>query len=284
MLDEEKTEDQSQAPEADPNAQDTASAEGADKGETQDVEGQTKQQGDDQQAPEGQEDFIGETPKELEPFKKEILNKFYAKTRELAKERHTIEAVKKDAETLQQLMGYKPFQDWYNAQKSGGQPQQQQGLSEEEMEQLRTDPAKFNEFITKKLDALVEQKYGTQMKTVQEKAEDMELAKEFESTKETYGDEFEIAHKSGELDPYYDKGLDFETAYATWKLKSSGKTSPKKQDAKTVDRSKQGMSEKPSPGQGKLPQIKMIKAKGFEDAFDQAFAAHLKGEKIKIER
>ena len=140
--------------------------------------GQAAQQGT-QQAPEGQEDFIGETPKELEPLKKELLTKFYAKTRELAKERQEITKVQKDAETLQNLMNYKPFQEWYNTQKTGGTTSTQETLTEEYMEQLRSDPAKFSEFLNKKLETLVEQKYGAQMKTVQEKAEDMEVAKEF---------------------------------------------------------------------------------------------------------
>lgn len=281
MLEEEKAVDQSQASGTEGEAPDTSAAATETAGATTDDNGQTAQQGN-QPTPEGQEDFIGETPKELEPFKKEILTKFYAKTRELAKERQTIEQIKKDAETLENLKAYKPFQDWYNNHKNGT-PTQPEALSEEYLEQLRTDPAKFNDFITKKLDTLVEQKYGAKIKTVEEKAEDMRVAKEFEETKATYGEEFEFLHKSGELDAYYDKGLDFETAFAKYKLKTGGKTM-NKPDPKTVDKAKQAASEKPSSGPSKAPQQRTIKPKGFDDAFDAMFAAAIKGEKVKIEK
>ena len=291
MPDEEASVDQSQATTTD-NSTDTANAQAGEvtEGATDDINKQPDQQADVQPGPDGKSnDFIGEIPKELEPLKKDILKKYYSKTRELADERRGVEQVKKDAETLQQLMNYKPFQDWYNAQK-GGTPTQDVStkLTEEELEQIRTDPTKLDSYLNKKLESLVEQKYGQQMKTVQDKAEDMELAKEFEHTEKTYGEDFSIAHSSGELDTYYDKGLDFETAYASWKLKTgnsamSDKTNTDK-TAQAVNRSRQGMTEKPASSAGKLPSIKSIKVKGFDDAFDQAFAAALKGEKVKIDR
>ena len=59
---------------------------------------------------------------------------------------------------------------------------------------------------------------------------------------------------------------------------------PKTPDPKLVEKTKQAVSEKPSSGTGKLPQLKIVTPKGFDDAFDQAFAAALKGEKVKFER
>ena len=246
---------------------------------------QTTQQAD-QKSPESEPDFIGEIPKELEPFKQDILKKFYAKTRELATERHTVEKVKKDAETLQQLMAYKPFQDWYKAQQNGGanttEPEKANTLTEEELDAIRTDPSKLDSFLTKKLESLVESKYGNQMKSFQEKAEDAAIEKEFSNVEATYGDEFRIAHESGDLDAYYDKGLDFETAFATYKLKSSGKANHNTADV--VKKSRESISEKPSSSANKLPNVRIVKPKNFDDAFDQVFKAIQKGEKIRLDK
>jgi len=294
MLNEEQVVDQPEATEVSEETVDTATEQdgGPEEGATEGVNDAANQQGK-ADAPESQkqEDFIGEVPKELEPFKKTILNKFYAKTREVAAERQSIQKFQKDAETLQQLMAYKPFQDWYNAQKNGEATKtSSQSLSEEELEQIRQDPAKLESYLTRKLESMIEAKYGSQMKSVQKTAEDMAVTKEYEATQEKYGDEFEMAHKSGDLDSYYDKGMDFKTAFAMWKLENGKSVSSSEVDkvatekaAKMINRSKAGSTEKPSSGGGKLPNLKPVKAKGFSDAFDQAFEAVMRNQKVKIE-
>ena len=294
MPNEEEVVDQPEATQESAEAVDTAIEQdgGTEEGATEGVNDAANQQGKTD-APEGQkqEDFIGDVPKELEPLKKTLLNKFYAKTREVAAEKQGIQKYQKDAETLQQLMAYKPFQEWYNTQKNGEAGNTTaKSLSEEELEQIRQDPAKLEAYLTKKLESMVEDKYGSQMKSVQEKAADMEVAKEYESTEAKYGEEFEIAHKAGDLDAYYDKGMDFKTAYAVWRLENGKLVSSSEVDkvatdkaAQMINRSKSGSTEKPSSGGGKLPNLKPVKAKGFSDAFDQAFEAVMKNQKVKIE-
>ncbi len=260
---------------------------------TTDDKGKTEQTGD-QPAPDGQkQDFIGEVPKELEPLKKEILKKYFSKTRELAEERRGVDTFKKDAETLQQLMAYKPFQDWYSAQKNGGTSPDKPSLTEEELEAIRNDPSKFDSFLNKKLESLIESRYGQQMKSFQEKAEDIEVAKEYNGMAESkHGEEFKLAHESGELDAYYDKGLDYKTAYATWKLDNGNFVSSGEMEKVTgekavqmVNKSKLSATEKPSSGGGKLPNIKVIKGKqNFNDTFDAFMEAAMKGEKVKIDK
>ena len=81
----------------DDSAADNTAAETDTEGATTDDNQHTSQQGDNQQAPDGKDDFVGETPKELEPFKKEILKKYYEKTRVLAEEKHNLDNFKRDA-------------------------------------------------------------------------------------------------------------------------------------------------------------------------------------------
>jgi len=290
MLEEQSAVDQSEATATETvdteTTQDTTQTE---QGVTKDDNQQATQQGD-QTAPEAKDDFIGEVPKELEPMKKDILEKYYSKTRELAAQRQSVKAVESDAKTLRELMGYKPFQDWYNAEKNGGhKPEQSATLTEDELDAIRNDPSKFDAFMTKKMESLIESKYGGKMQSFENEANSIRKDKQLSDAIENYGEEFTIAHKAGDLDEYYDKGNDYETAFAKWKLKNpTASTSTNKEisdkAAQMVNKSKSGVSEKPSSGGNKLPNIKIVKAKTFDEAFDAMFNAKTKGQEVKIEK
>jgi len=292
MLEEQGAVDQSEAIATETVETENQDTTQTDTGATNDDNKQDTQQGD-QTAPESKEDFVGEIPKELEPMKKELLEKYYSKTRELAEQRHEVEGMKNDAKTLRELMGYKPFQDWYNAEKSGGNKQTEQPatLTEEELDAIRNDPSKFDAFMTKKMESIMDSKYGNQIKSFESESKDMRRNKELSDTTAKYGEDFTMAHKSGELESYYNKGVDYKTAYALWKLENGTATDTTSTDkeikdkaTQLVNKSKSGVSEKPSSGGNKLPSIKVVKAKTFDDAFDAMFKASQKGETIKIEK
>ena len=265
--------------------QDTTVTEGT---VTNDDNTQTNQQGE-QKAPDAKDDFLGEVPKELEPLKKDILNKYYAKTRELATQRHEVEKVQKDAQTLQELMNYTPFKKWYDAEKNGGNATQEQStLSETELDELRNDPTKFDSFMTRKVEALMESKYGGQMKSAKDTAVELARSRDVAASVELYGEDFTIAHKSGDLDGFYKAGFDCETAFAKYQLKNGRKSTTENTDREVqeratqmVNKSKHGSTEKPSSAGGKLPNIRIVKVRNFDEAFDAQFEAAKKGEKIK---
>lgn len=231
-------------------------------------------------------------PKELEPFKKQLLDTFYAKTRELAGEKHNIDAYKQKAEMLAQLVEYKPFQDWYAKEQgnigggNGNQPQPQVQFTDEQITAAGNDPAKLLEMVNQTVDSRVAQQMSQLNQTVgktQKQLEDMSLDKELAGLEAKYSDFGKIS-QSGLLDTYLDQGLSYKSAYAQFRLDNPQYTQAAiaKEATALVNQSKDGVTGKPSG----LPNLgaKILKPRSLEEGISMSFNAVEKGEKIRLEK
>ncbi len=242
----------------------------------------------------GKQDEFGpkDLPKELEPFRKQLLDTFYKKTREVAGEKHNIEAYKQKAEMLAQLTEYKPFQEWYAKEQgkigggNGNQPQPQVQFTAEQVTEAGNDPAKLLEMVQQMVTSGVASGLAQTNQTVgktQKQLEDMSLDKELAGLAVKYPD-FDKVSQSGLLDTYLDQGLSYKSSYAQFRLDNPQYTQAAitKEATALVNQSKDGVTGKPSglPNLG----VKILKPRTLSEGISMGFAAAEKGEKIRLEK
>lgn len=231
-------------------------------------------------------------PKELEPFKKRLLDVFYAKTREVAGEKQNIESYKQKAEMLNQLTEYKPFQDWYAKEQgnmsggNGNQPQPRANWTPEQLSEAQSDPAKLMEMVNQTVDSRVTEKLSQINQTVgktQKQLDDYAQDKELEGMAGKHPD-FDQISQAGLLDKYIDKGLSYKSAYAEFRLDNPqyAQAAVAKAATALVNQSKDGVIQKPSG----LPNLGVVimKPRSLSEGISMAWTAAEKGEKIRLEK
>jgi len=230
----------------------------------------------------GQEDFVGNVPKELETFKKDILKAFYKKTEALAAQRKEIESVKSKAELMEQLYNYPKFREWYEHEQkviSGEAPAKEETMSEEQLEELKSDPVKFQKYMMDQMNNLIESKLGNGVKQTQAQLEEMrermEVEKEYKTTSSKFSD-FDDLSTTGLLDDYLDKGFSYEEAYKMYKFDNQS-------DPERVRKVKEGSTQKPSPMHSQGSEV-IVKGKSFDDVFDNMFSAKAAGKKARYSK
>ena len=231
-------------------------------------------------------DDIGpkDIPVELEPLKKELLADYYAKTRELAADRKGVTELQTKAKTLNELLSYKPFQDWYSKEQdrlAGKTTPEANDFTEEQMEEIKSDPNKFDEFIKDRAKKIIKDEYGETMNKSKQQLEDVRADKQLKAVAEQYPD-FDAINDAGLLDKYVDKGHDFETAYAMFKLQNPAHATKaiNKKAVDLVNKAKAGSIEKGSgiPKEG----AEIVEVSSVDEGFDEQAKADREGRKIKL--
>jgi hypothetical protein len=260
-------------------AEDTSSVEGNEAAPATDNGNQGNEQ-ENTASEKGPEDFLGNVPQELAPLKKELLQAFYKKTQDLSVERKNVEAIKSKADMLEQLYAYPKFREWYEKEQKilngQGDAPEETNLSADEIEELKSDPVKFQKYLMDQLERKIDSRMGNDVKSTKaelaEIKENMEIEKEFKETSSRFPD-FEDVTSAGLLDDYIEKGYSYSEAYKMYKFDSQS-------NPERVNRAKNGTVVKPSPIHANGAEA-IIKGKNFDDVFDRMFAAKAEGKKAR---
>jgi hypothetical protein len=109
------------------------------------------------------------------------------------------------------------------------------------------------------------------------------VKEEYNTTSAKYSD-FSDLKEAGILDKYIDKGYSYEDSYKLFKFESTNGDSAmvEKKATELINKSKLGTTEKP----GGVPKTtgRVIKPRGFDEAFDEAFDMVMKGQKPKFSK
>ena len=176
-------------------------------------------------------------------------------------------------------MGTKWFQEAYNAEK-GRRSGAVQELSDETFENIKNDKRAFQEYVQKLAEGMVASKVGESLSKTQKKIKELEEEREVSALQGKHTD-FKAIKESGGLDEFLDKGHDYESAYALYKLRNGSKdlrSDIEKEAEAILARRKAGAVEKSGTslpaGAGEV-----IKAKNLDQALEGLFQAHAQGKK-----
>ena len=235
-------------------------------------------------------------PPELEEAKASLLRDYHDKTQKLAEDRRAldagVEAYKNDAGMFRALAD----QTWFRkaledekARRSGGGSANVE-LTDEEFERVQTKEG-LAAIIQKSVAAIIEAKLGGRLEAQGKEVQALKLDKEFERVAGVY-DDFRDINDKGLLDPYLNKGLDYESAYSRVKLdqlREGGKSDESRirQEAERIIQQRKAGSV----NQGGLSRVNGArvlntkKGQSFSQTFDQVYAALSKGETdVRLER
>ena len=258
-------------------------------------------QADGQQAKgEGETDGEASLSPELEEAKKNLLRDYHEKTQKLAEDRRLIEAqseaFKRDAEFFQSLAQQDWFKQALKAEKArrSGQSSGPIDISDETFEKVREgDKRAFQEAVISMAKSIVDQRLaGLPSK---EEVDQLKTDREFErlASDKDFTD-FREMNDKGLLDPFLQKNLDYESAYARAKLEQSrvsrgSEAERVRQEAeKLIQQRKTGAVHTTGTTQvrgGKV--MKIPKGTSFDQAFDDVFKAIEGGNKdltVEVER
>lgn len=234
-----------------------------------------------------------ELPAELVPLKQQLLNDYYAKTREVAEQRGELKQTQEKAGYFDTLWNYPRFQDWLKAEQaqpgSGNIGAQGKEMSQEQLQEMQDNPAKFQSWFEGIVDRAIQTKLGPSMSQTKEQLEQISLDKEIDAMEIVYPD-FKKVADAGLLDPIFDEAekqgrdISYEDAYGIYNLRNPGNVDATIAQKATdmVNKSKLGATEKP--GGIPKPGSRVVKVKNSDEAFDALFEAKVKGENIKLEK
>lgn len=158
-------------------------------------------------------------PPELETKHKELLKAFHEKTQKLADDRRQLELetarYKQDAEVLYGLADKQWFKkaiEDEKARRSGASME----ISDDDLEAARTDNKAFRELLSRRDKAITESlrsEFKPEFDKLTEHQKELVTEREFDTVAEEYGADFRKANDEGLLDPYLNKGLDYESAF-----------------------------------------------------------------------
>lgn len=233
---------------------------------------------------EGSAEDLGpsDLPPELEEPRKALLRDYHEKTTKLATERKQWDderkALKNQSEILTRLMDEPWFKKAYDAEKAvrtgAALPQD---LSEDQLQEMGSNPRKLVEFMQKYLETVVENKLAPSLKKTTSEVRQLQAEKE----KDRLGDEhsdFKNAFDSGALDKYLDQGHGYESAYAMWRLKhgsKSLKSEAEKEAERILAARRAGAVERT--GAPRVNGSQVVKAKSLSEALDKAFEMRSRG-------
>lgn len=226
-------------------------------------------------------------PPELQEQKKNLMRDYHAKTQALAeKERDMLsraEEGERVSKTFQKLLNQDWFKKAYADFKSGRTAPLE--LTAEQLQNVTQDPRAFQELIDKRVEAIVQARYGEKLSQYEEEIGSLRSSSEVGALASRYPD-FKEYHDNGSLKPYLREGHSMEGAYAMAKLKDE---KPHKQVEKGVQERLQTMKNG-AVGKRGVPSVSggpVLKAKKGEDpwmVFDRMFEASLKNPDVRLER
>ena len=228
-------------------------------------------------------------PPELEETRKQLMRDYHEKMRSIKEDKLRTESennrLRNEASTLQQLMQQEWFKKATDAERARRSGQVVEiGLSDEEFSTATTDKKAFQNLIYKIADQVASAKVGKvepQLGQNQEALEELKREREFDTVASKYKD-FRDLNNQGALDPYLERGFDFETAYARYRLDHH--PAAPKQETQIDPETQRAGSVSPG-GVTRVNGQRIIKAKNLDEAMDLAFEALQKGDKnFKIER
>lgn len=245
--------------------------------------------------PEGQEGSAEDLgpenlPPELEESRKALLRDYHEKMQKMSADRKQFDTElkthKNNSEVLQRLFDEPWFKKAYDAEKNARSGVAlPQDMSEEQLQDLGSNPRKLVEFMQKYLETVVENKLAPTLKKTSSEVRQLQAEKEKDRLSDEH-DDFKNAHDSGALDKYLDQGHGYESAYAMWRLKQgqrSLKGEAEREAEKILAARKAGSVERT--GAPKVNGTQIFKAKSLNDALEKGFEARQKGlTNFRIER
>lgn len=236
----------------------------------------------------------GETDKDLPPElqekSKNLTRDYHAKTQKLAKKQKLLESenagFKQDADFFRSLAKQPWFVEAYEAQKSG--KTEEFSLSKEDFEEAQQSPDAMARVMRNAFETMGKSMFGNELGQTKQAMRELQKNQEIDRLSGKYPD-FKSMFDSGELRQHLDNGVSFAAAYALAKLEDGGSTSledeAKAEEAaqKLLDKKKAAATNKGGVATPKGSRV--VKAKSFEDAFDQILELRMKGiTDVKVER
>lgn len=249
----------------------------------------TRDQADGGSAIDNEQIGAEKLPPELEVTRKELMRDYHSKMQGIKDDRlrfeNQMEKYKATDATMQQLLQ----QEWFKkaateerARRSGQVPDF--NLTDEQFEAARTDKSAFLKLVQNVADQVASAKVGRVepgLGDAQKSLNELKTEREFDRVATKYKD-FAGLNEKGALDSYLEKGHDFETAYARYRLDHPEAAKPAAVPLTETQRREGSVS---PGGATRVNGQKIIRAKNFEDAFDAAWLAEVAGDKnYKIER
>lgn len=221
-------------------------------------------------------------PPELEETRKALLRDYHEKTQKQAGERKQWDDERKQlkgqTEVLQRLFEEPWFKKAYDAEKKARSGESlAQDLSEEQAQELASDPRKLVQFVQKSLETILENKIGPALKQTGSAVRDLKTEREKERLVAEHP-EFKGAFDSGALESYLDKGYGLEAAFAMHQLKQGRrdlKSEAEKEAERILAARRAGSVEKG--GAPRVNGVQVLKANNLNEALDAAFAARSRG-------
>lgn len=227
-------------------------------------------------------------PPELEGVKKKLFQDYHDKTQKLAVERRELEGKMKDLGTSQQVLSQLMEAGWFReayqnekARRSG----QVSELTDEQFESVKNDKRAFHEYIRKQAEAIAESRMGPELGKTKQELKAIQHEREFDIVAKQYPD-FKALNDRGAFDDDLQKGFDYKTAYARYKLGdgSNDKSSIEREAERILAARKAGSVDRPGGPNPRGQRIIKAKKGDIGGALDQLFAAHDRGEtNLKLE-
>lgn len=226
-------------------------------------------------------------PPELEETRRQLLRSYHQKTQALAEERGRIgtelESFRQKADMLDKLMSKQWFQKASQDEQSrlaGGGTQFE--IPEEQFEAARNgDKNAFKTIVSAMAQQMLNAQVGPALGAQNETIADIKLNQELDNAISQYPQIQDlIDSEDPEFHSYLDQGYDYETAFQKIAFARSSRGSrsddgPSQEEL--AQQSRAGAVARGGMVQARGSQV--LKAKNFEDAFDQAFAALQSGHK-----
>lgn len=214
---------------------------------------------------------------ELQTVYKQMQSSYTKKTQALSEHR-------KKSDTLDQLIAYKPFMEWYDRENSGQnretKPAQEQpslGLTDEDFEKATTNKEAFNGYVQKLLENQLSQAVMPVVNRAQQEVEQLKNASKIEAFANDHQDFWQL-DEQGKILPLIQRypNLEIEDIYKLAKYESLEHEAILK--AHNVVQQKMGaVSEKPGVS---LPSTNVVKVKSREEAMRKAWEAAENGQPI----
>lgn len=229
-------------------------------------------------------------PPEVIEAKKNLVKDYHAKTQKLAKQQRLFESenasFKQDAEFFRSLAKQPWFVEAYDSQRKG--KVEEFNLSKEEFDEATTSPDAMAKIMRRAFETWGKSMFGNELGQTKQTLIKLQEQQEISQLSVKYPD-FKPMLDSGELRGYLDKGQGFASAYALAKLEDGGPDALEdeaKAEAAAEKLLKKKKAAAVSKGGVATPKgARIVKAKSFEDAFDQVLALRMKGvTEVKVER
>lgn len=251
--------------------------------ETASVQSQQQDNADQEQATDAQADGAteGELSPELQAKQKDLLRDYHGKTQKLAEDRRVLEAenglYKKDAEYFRQLAKQQWFVDAVKRQRENESGKVREvNITDDEFAAATSDKRAMLTLMQKAFETWSESKFGNELSKLRQTSSELladrqiaEIASQHPKFRETL--------KGGLLNEYLDKGYDYKSAYALYRLEKGQSTDQEvnRKAQEILERKKLGSVDRGGATQAKG--VRLVEAKTFNDVFDRVVDLHSKG-------